>query len=61
MADIWFETVAFAQERAKRRLPKSVYSALLAASERGVTVADNVDAFARAGLRPARHRCDREA
>ena len=33
------------QRKAKRRLPKPVYSALLAASERGVTVADNVDAF----------------
>ena len=28
--DTWFETVAFAQERAKKRLPKSVYAALLA-------------------------------
>lgn len=26
MADEWFETVAIAQQRAKRRLPKSVYS-----------------------------------
>ena len=52
MADIWFETVAAAQERAKRRLPKPVYSALLAASERGVTVADNVDAFAQLGFAP---------
>ena len=43
--DTWFETVAFAQQRAKKRLPKSVYSALLAASEKGITVADNVDAW----------------
>src|SRR3954470_16222349 len=50
--DAWFETVAFCQEAAKKRLPKSVYSALLAASERGVTVADNVDAFAELGFAP---------
>jgi hypothetical protein len=30
--DVWFETVAAAQERAKKRLPKAVYSALLAGS-----------------------------
>src|SRR4029453_11456149 len=50
--DQWFETVAFCQQAAKKRLPKSVYSALLGASERGVTVADNVDAFAELGLAP---------
>ena len=31
--DTWFETVSIAQERAKKRLPKSAYSALLAGSE----------------------------
>ena len=50
--DTWFETVAFAQQRAKKRLPKPVYAALLAASEKGVTVADNVDAFAELGFAP---------
>ena len=35
-----------AQERAKKRLPKSVYKALLAGSEKGVTYADNLAAFA---------------
>jgi len=50
--DTWFETVAFCQEAAKKRLPKSVYSSLVAASERGVTVADNVDAFAQLGFAP---------
>ena len=30
--DAWFETVAFCQEAAKKRLPKSVYSSLVAAS-----------------------------
>src|ERR1700757_2381337 len=34
MADAWFETVALAHERAKRRLPKPVYAALVAASEK---------------------------
>jgi pre-mycofactocin synthase len=52
MSGQWFETVAAAQRRAKRRLPKSVYSALLAGSERGVTAADNVDAFAELGFAP---------
>jgi L-lactate dehydrogenase (cytochrome) len=52
MADTWFETVAFAQQLAKKRLPKPVYAALLAASEKGVTVADNVDAFAELGFAP---------
>ena len=50
--DTWFETVGFAQQRAKKRLPKSVYSALLGASEKGVTVADNVEAFAELGFAP---------
>ncbi|MBV9513499.1 MAG: mycofactocin biosynthesis FMN-dependent deaminase MftD [Mycobacteriaceae bacterium] len=52
MADTWFETVAFAQQKAKRRLPKPVYSALLAASEKGITVADNVEAFSELGFAP---------
>src|ERR1043165_9279227 len=52
MSEKWFETVAAAQERARRRLPKPVYSALLAASEKGVTVADNVDAFGELGFAP---------
>jgi pre-mycofactocin synthase len=52
VADEWFETVAIAQQRAKRRLPKSVYSALVAASERGITVADNVGAFGELGFAP---------
>lgn len=50
--DIWFETVAIAQQRAKKRLPKSVYSALLAGSEKGLTVADNVAAFGELGFAP---------
>jgi heme/flavin dehydrogenase (mycofactocin system) len=48
----WFETVAEAQRRAQRRLPRSVYGALLAGAERGVTLDDNVEAFSRLGLLP---------
>src|ERR1700729_1401260 len=52
MANKWLETVAVAQRRAKRRLPKSVYGALIAGAEAGVTIRDNVDAFAELGLAP---------
>jgi L-lactate dehydrogenase (cytochrome)/glycolate oxidase len=52
MANTWFETVAEAQRRAEKRLPKSVYGALIAGSERGVTVEDNVGAFAELGFAP---------
>ncbi len=52
MSKIWFETVAEAQRRAKRSLPKSVYSALLAGSERGVSYDDNTAAFAELGFAP---------
>jgi heme/flavin dehydrogenase (mycofactocin system) len=48
----WFETVAEAQRRAKKRLPASVYGALVAGSERGRTIDDNVDAFAELGFAP---------
>ncbi|TPG32562.1 pre-mycofactocin synthase MftD [Mycolicibacterium hodleri] len=48
----WFETVAEAQRRAKKRLPKSVYAALVAGSERGVTVDDNTAAFSELGFAP---------
>jgi hypothetical protein len=41
----WFETVAIAQQRGKKLLPKSVYAALIAASEKGLTASDNVEAF----------------
>jgi L-lactate dehydrogenase (cytochrome) len=48
----WFESVAEAQRRARRRLPSSVYGALLAGAERGSTRADNEAAFAELGLVP---------
>jgi L-lactate dehydrogenase (cytochrome)/glycolate oxidase len=50
--DTWFETVAIAQERAKKRLPKSAYSSLISASEKGVSVSDNVEAFSQLGFAP---------
>jgi pre-mycofactocin synthase len=52
MASEWFETVAEAQRRAKKRLPKSVYLALVAGSEQGITLEDNVAAFSEIGFRP---------
>jgi heme/flavin dehydrogenase (mycofactocin system) len=52
MARQWFESVAEAQRRAKRNLPRSVYAALLAGSERGVTLTDNVVAFDELRFRP---------
>jgi pre-mycofactocin synthase len=48
----WFETVAEAQRRAKKRLPRSVYMALVAGSERGKTIEDNIDAFSELGFAP---------
>src|ERR1700754_866728 len=48
----WFESVAEAQRRAKKRLPKSVYLALVAGSEQGITLEDNVRAFGEIGFRP---------
>ena len=52
MGNKWFETVAEAQRRAKKRLPKSVYLALVAGSEKGLTVADNQAAFGELGFAP---------
>ena len=52
MANTWFESVAEAQRRAKKRLPKGVYGALVAGSERGLTAEDNLAAFAELGFAP---------
>jgi L-lactate dehydrogenase (cytochrome)/glycolate oxidase len=52
MPNAWFESVAEAQRRARKRLPKSVYSALVAGSERGWTIHDNLAAFAELGFAP---------
>jgi len=50
----WFETVAEARRRARRRLPRSVFLALEAGSEKGTTLRDNVAAFSELGLAPPR-------
>lgn len=52
MGSAWFETVAEAQRQSKRRLPASVYGALIAGSERGATLEDNVAAFGELGFAP---------
>jgi pre-mycofactocin synthase len=49
---VWFETVAEAERRARKRLPPSVYRALLAGAEKGLTLADNVAAFDELGFVP---------
>jgi heme/flavin dehydrogenase (mycofactocin system) len=53
--------VAVAQERARKRLPRPVYGALVAGSERGQSIADNQSAFAEIGLAPhvAGHKAER--
>jgi L-lactate dehydrogenase (cytochrome) len=48
----WFETVAEAQRRAKRQLPRGVYLALVAGAEAGETMNENITAFSRLKLRP---------
>jgi heme/flavin dehydrogenase (mycofactocin system) len=48
----WFESVAEARRRARKRLPKSVFSALRAGSEAGVTWRDNTEAFEALGFAP---------
>jgi heme/flavin dehydrogenase (mycofactocin system) len=48
----WFESVAVARERARKRLPRSVYGAIVAGAEAGVSRDDNLAAFDELGLRP---------
>src|ERR1700689_3773703 len=48
----WFESVAVAQRRARRTLPRSVYKAIIAGSERGTTLHDNLAAFGEIGFSP---------
>ncbi|HEY6532772.1 MAG TPA: pre-mycofactocin synthase MftD [Acidimicrobiales bacterium] len=52
MPNAWFETVAEAERRAKKRLPRSVNMALKAGSEKGVTLQDNLVAFTELGVAP---------
>ncbi len=48
----WFETIAEAQRRAQRQLPRGVYLALVAGAETGQTMNENITAFSRLKLRP---------
>src|SRR3984957_8343749 len=52
MASSWFETVAIAQRRAEKRLPSSVYGALVAGSEKGLSSNDNLASFDELGFAP---------
>src|SRR4051794_26872449 len=52
MAGAWFESVAEAHRRAKKRLPDSVYMAIWAGTEHGVTYRDNTAAFGELGFAP---------
>ncbi|MEL7155558.1 MAG: pre-mycofactocin synthase MftD [Actinomycetota bacterium] len=52
MGNPWFETVAVAQQRSRKRLPDSVYGALIAGAEAGVSRDDNTAAFNELGIRP---------
>ncbi|HEY5009596.1 MAG TPA: alpha-hydroxy-acid oxidizing protein, partial [Acidimicrobiales bacterium] len=52
MASKWFESVAVAQRRAEKRLPKSVYAALVAGSEKGLSSRDNLESFDLLGFAP---------
>jgi L-lactate dehydrogenase (cytochrome)/glycolate oxidase len=52
MSGDWFESVAEAERRAAKRLPRSVNLAIRAGSERGQTLADNVAAFGELGFAP---------
>lgn len=50
--DEWFETVEAMRRRARRVLPRSVYRALVAGSEAGATLQDNLAAFRELGFAP---------
>lgn len=58
----WFESVIEAQRRSQQFLPPSVYSALVAGSERGRTPSDNQNAFAELEFAPhvAGHKPERD-
>jgi pre-mycofactocin synthase len=48
----WFETVEEARRRARRHLPRSVYLSLVAGTEKGLTLRDNVAAFSELRFTP---------
>ncbi|MGE3619172.1 MAG: alpha-hydroxy-acid oxidizing protein, partial [Acidimicrobiia bacterium] len=61
-ANTWFESVAEAERRARRAVPRSVHQAIRGGSERGATLRDNVEAFAELGFAPvlADHPAERD-
>ena len=46
------ETLAEAQRRAKKRLPKDIYNSLVAGTEKGLTAQANVEVFDEIGFQP---------
>ncbi len=52
MSQTWFESVAVAQRRAQKRLPRSVYMALVAGAQSGRTLSENLTAFDQLGFAP---------
>jgi pre-mycofactocin synthase len=52
MSSLVKTTVAVAQRRARKQLPKSVYWSIVAGSEQGATLADNEAAFGELGFTP---------
>ena len=52
MANKWFETVAIAQKRAKKRVPSSVYDAIIGGAEKGLSLASNQSVFDQLGFAP---------
>jgi L-lactate dehydrogenase (cytochrome) len=48
----WFESIAEAQRRAEKRLPRSVYRALIGGAESGVSLDENTAAFRELGFIP---------
>jgi heme/flavin dehydrogenase (mycofactocin system) len=52
VSNAWFESVAEAHRRAERMLPPSVYGALVAGSQQGLTLRDNIDSYNELGFIP---------
>ena len=57
MSKDWFESVAVAQAQARRRLPRTLYNALVAGTGRGATSDDNWNAFHELELLPVLIAC----
>lgn len=52
MGNKWFETVAVAQRRAKKRVPSSVYDAIIGGAEKGLSLDSNLRTFDQLGFAP---------